>query len=54
MPSLRDEIRAILREEIAAQYHVGDEIEVTFDPTDLHFFDRNSGRRTGGAISANG
>jgi len=40
-------LKMVLREEVAAQYSVGDEIEVAFDPSDLHFFDRSSGRRLG-------
>lgn len=40
-------LKMVLREEVAAQYSVGDEIEVAFDPSDLHFFDRGSGRRLG-------
>lgn len=39
------ELKMVLREEIAAQYAVGDEIEVAFNPNDLHFFDRASGQR---------
>ena len=39
------ELKMVLREEVAAKYAVGDEIEVSFDPNDLHFFDRSSGRR---------
>ena len=40
-------LKMVLREEVAAQYSVGDEIEVAFDPSDLHFFDRESGQRLG-------
>ena len=38
-------LKMVLREEVAARYSVGDEIEVAFNPTDLHFFNRASGRR---------
>ncbi|MEM9577627.1 MAG: ABC transporter ATP-binding protein [Pseudomonadota bacterium] len=38
-------MKMVLREEVAAQYAVGDEIEVSFDPADLHFFQRESGQR---------
>jgi multiple sugar transport system ATP-binding protein len=45
-------LKMVLREEVAAQYSVGDEIEVAFDPNDLHFFDRKSGRRLGRGTAA--
>ena len=32
-------MKMVLREEIAAKYSVGDEIEIAFDPEDLHIFD---------------
>jgi multiple sugar transport system ATP-binding protein len=38
-------MKMVLREEIAAKYSVGDEIEVAFDPADLHIFDRTTGKR---------
>ncbi|MEM8630637.1 MAG: ABC transporter ATP-binding protein [Pseudomonadota bacterium] len=41
-------MKIVLREEVAAQYAVGDELELTFDPRDVHVFDRSSGRRIGG------
>jgi multiple sugar transport system ATP-binding protein len=41
------ELKMVLREEVAAKFSVGDEIEVTFNPNDLHFFDRSSGQRLG-------
>lgn len=42
------DLKMVLREEVAAQFSVGDEIDVAFAPADLHFFDRSSGRRVGG------
>ncbi len=45
-------LKMVLREEIAAGYNVGDEIEVVFDPSNLHFFDRDSGKRVGDGSSA--
>jgi len=48
------ELKMVLREEVAARYAVGDEIEVAFNPTDLHIFDRNSGRRVGDGLEAQG
>jgi len=41
-------LKMVLREEVAARFTVGDDIEVAFNPTDLHFFDRTSGQRVGG------
>ncbi|MEM6889245.1 MAG: ABC transporter ATP-binding protein [Pseudomonadota bacterium] len=38
-------LKMVLREEVAAKFSVGDEIEVTFNPADLHLFDRVSGQR---------
>ena len=46
------ELKMVLREEVAARYSVGDEIDVAFNPRDLHFFDRASGRRLGIAVEA--
>ncbi len=43
-------MKMVLREEVAAQYSVGDEIEVSFDPADLHFFHRESGQRMNKAV----
>lgn len=38
-------LKMVLREEVAAKFTVGDQIEVAFDPVDLHFFDRSNGQR---------
>jgi multiple sugar transport system ATP-binding protein len=38
-------MKMVLREEIAAKYSVGDEIEIAFDPEDLHIFDQSTGKR---------
>ena len=38
-------LKMVLREEVAAKFSVGDQIEIGFSPKDLHFFDRSSGRR---------
>lgn len=46
------ELKMVLREEVAARYSVGDELEIAFDPADLHFFDRASGRRLSGSLEA--
>lgn len=43
-------LKMVLREEVAAQYSVGDEIEIAFNPADLHFFDRKSGRRLSSGV----
>jgi multiple sugar transport system ATP-binding protein len=40
-------MKMVLREEVAARYSVGQDIEVAFDPDDLHVFDRNTGARLG-------
>ncbi|MEX0284340.1 MAG: ABC transporter ATP-binding protein [Paracoccaceae bacterium] len=40
-------MKMVLREEIAAAYSVGQDIEIAFDPADLHVFDRNTGARLG-------
>lgn len=39
------DMKMVLREEVAAKYKVGDEIAITFDPKNLHFFDPSSGAR---------
>ena len=41
------DMKMVLREEVAARYSVGDEIAVTFDPKNLHFFDPSTGARAG-------
>ena len=46
------DLKMVLREEVAARFSVGDEIEVAFNPNDLHFFDRASGRRVGSGTEA--
>ena len=46
------ELKMVLREEVAARYSVGDELEIAFNPSDLHFFERASGRRLGGEMEA--
>lgn len=38
-------MKMVLREEVAAQYNVGQEIEIAFDPADLHVFDQATGDR---------
>jgi multiple sugar transport system ATP-binding protein len=38
-------MKMVLREEVAAQYRVGQEIEIAFDPADLHVFDQTTGDR---------
>ena len=38
-------MKLVLREEIAAQYAVGQDIELGFDPDDLHIFDAETGAR---------
>jgi len=43
------EMKMVLREEVAARYDVGQDIEIAFDPADLHVFDQKTGARlTGG------
>ena len=39
------ELKMVLREEVAAKYKPGDEIEIGFDPADLHIFDADNGTR---------
>ncbi|MEP5091704.1 MAG: ABC transporter ATP-binding protein, partial [Paracoccaceae bacterium] len=38
-------MKMVLREEVAVKFKVGDDIEVAFDPTDLHIFDTTTGTR---------
>ena len=38
-------MKMVLREEVAAKYTAGDNIEITFDPNDLHIFDSSTGVR---------
>ncbi|MDJ0827439.1 MAG: ABC transporter ATP-binding protein [Rhodobacter sp.] len=45
-------MKMVLREEVAAKYSVGEEIEIGFDPHDLHVFDRSSGARLGNGEAA--
>jgi len=40
-------MKMVLREEVAAKFSVGDDIEIGFDPTDLHVFDQATGARLG-------
>ena len=40
-------MKMVLPEEIAAQFKVGDDIDVAFDPKDLHIFDPSTGARMG-------
>ncbi len=40
-------IRMVLREEVAAKFNVGEQIEIAFDPDDLHIFDQSTGLRLG-------
>lgn len=42
-------MKMVLREEVAVNYSVGQEIEIGFDPTDAHVFDQASGTRLGAA-----
>lgn len=42
-------LKMVLREEIAATYTVGQDIELGFDPADAHIFDRTTGARIGAA-----
>jgi multiple sugar transport system ATP-binding protein len=45
--AVRDEIlKLVLPEETAANYSVGDEIEIGFDPTDTHLFSAETGARS--------
>ena len=46
------DLKMVLREEVAARYSVGDELEIAFNPDDLHFFDRASGRRLSRELEA--
>ncbi len=41
------DMKMVLREEVAANYNVGDDIEIAFDPQDLHIFDPSTGARMG-------
>jgi multiple sugar transport system ATP-binding protein len=38
-------IKMVLREEIAARFAVGEDIQITFDPKELHIFDQSTGTR---------
>ncbi len=38
-------IKMVLREEVAAKLSVGEDIEISFDPKDLHIFDQSTGNR---------
>ena len=40
-------LKMVLREEVAARYAVGQDIEISFDPNDLHIFDQSTGARLG-------
>ncbi len=42
-------MKMVLREEIAAKYQVGQNIDLGFDPADAHLFDRETGARLGAA-----
>ena len=44
-------MKMVLREEVAARFSVGQDIEVAFDPSDLHVFDSNTGSRLGPGAS---
>jgi len=37
--------KMVLREEVAAQFSVGQDIEISFDPENLHIFDQTTGTR---------
>ena len=41
------EMKMVLREEIAARFSVGDNIDIAFDPGDLHVFNPSTGARLG-------
>jgi len=45
-------MKMVLREEVAANFHPGDSIEIGFDPEDLHIFDRDTGARLGPGVAA--
>lgn len=38
-------VKMVLREEVAARFSVGEDIEIAFDPKDLHVFDQSTGTR---------
>lgn len=40
-------MKLVLREEVAARFNPGDDIQIGFDPTDLHVFDGSNGARLG-------
>jgi multiple sugar transport system ATP-binding protein len=44
-------MKMVLREEVAAKFSVGDDIEIGFDPEDLHVFDQATGARLGNGVS---
>ena len=41
------QLKMVLREEVAARYEAGQQIEVGFNATDIHVFDRGTGTRMG-------
>ena len=45
-------MKMVLREEVAAKFSVGDDIEIGFDPEDLHVFDQATGARLGNGVAA--
>lgn len=40
-------MKMVLREEVAARFKVGDDVEIAFNPDDLHIFDPSTGARLG-------
>ncbi len=40
-------LKMVLREEVAANFNVGDDIQIAFNPEDLHIFDPSTGTRLG-------
>ncbi len=45
-------MKMVLREEVAAKFSVGDNIEIGFDPQDLHVFDQATGARLGNGVAS--
>jgi len=43
-------IKMVLREEVASKLSVGEEIEIAFDPKDLHVFDQSTGTRLNNGV----
>ncbi len=43
-------MKMVLREEVAAKFRVGEDIDIAFNPSDLHFFDQSTGARLGAGV----